>query len=545
MILNYTYARYLYAFLLVLCCSNVSATVKNDTFANLQIDIEIRLIIENLGANYAPSSATPYRQNKDTLTQVYEQRRFKPLWIQETASGSFILGRTAGELIETITDIGNQGLIPDDYHLTTIQNFGTMPISASFDVLLTDIFLTLSQHLLAGKVNPETLTPEWKSYAEKIEPLHLVSKLEQQSLTSIFDDLKPRQDGYNKLIAALAYFNTLAGEQWQPLQLGKAIKVGNADPRLTEIATRLRFLGDLNQDLIELSSYDETLAQAVIHFQLRHGLEGDGIIGNDTLAMLNMTPTQRANKIKVNLERFRWLDRHMGNTYVVVNIANFDLKVVKNSKVLMEMPVIVGRDYRKTPVFSDNISYLVANPTWTVPRTIAVKDKLDEIKKDSTYLSRMGFTLYDPQTGNVVAPSSINWNNYSKSFPFRMVQKPGELNALGRVKFMFPNQYDVYLHDTPARDLFSKHQRAFSSGCIRVSQPLALAKLLLSEQNTTEQDFDKIMNSNETKTVYLKQPIPIHIEYWTTWVDEQGTLQQRADIYQRDDNVLAALQKPL
>lgn len=340
--------------------------------------------------------------------------------------------------------------------------------------------------------------------------------------------------------------NAMPNEDWLPLSLAPAIKPGQLDERISGIARRLILWGDLDTaSYAGGSSYDDTLKAATIRFQTRHGLDADGVIGKNTLVALNASPAQRANQILVNMERWRWLDQNMGDSFIVVNIANFDLRVYSNGELVMQMPVIVGRNFRKTPVFSDEIRYLVLNPTWTVPQKLAVQDKLPEIKKDVSYLKKYGFTLYDIGTNNAINPNNVDWARLHKQFPYRLVQAPGPLNALGQIKFMFPNPYDVYLHDTPSRELFSQNERAFSSGCIRVSKPIELTELLLRPQGITTEKINQLLATQNTVTVNLKQAMPVHIEYWTAWVDNSGTLQFRADIYQRDAAVLEKLKQPL
>jgi murein L,D-transpeptidase YcbB/YkuD len=205
----------------------------------------------------------------------------------------------------------------------------------------------------------------------------------------------------------------------------------------------------------------------------------------------------------------------------------------------------VGRDYRRTPVFSGKIGYLVLNPTWTAPMKLAVKDLLPAIQKDPDYLRRLGITVFD-RNQNTVDPATVDWATVSgRNFPYRFVQSPGPLNAMGQVKFMFPNTFDVYLHDTPSRDLFTKKDRAFSSGCVRVSEPLELAAWLLKDSGMDRERIDAIVAKGDFQTVFLKKPIPVHIEYWTAWVDSQGEVNFRKDLYQRDPPLNAALAAPL
>ena len=228
------------------------------------------------------------------------------------------------------------------------------------------------------------------------------------------------------------------------------------------------------------------------------------------------------------------------------HIAAFELKIIDNNETVFVKPVVVGRNYRKTPVFSNKIRYLVLNPTWTVPYKLAVQDKLPDIQKDPGYLNRLGIRVFRGDSAVAIDPYTIHWNEITtRNFPFRLVQGPGPQNALGQVKFMFPNPHDVYLHDTPSRELFKKAERAFSSGCIRVSDPLELAEFLLRDQGWDKERIAASIAKGVTETVSLKTPLPIHIEYWTAWVDRQGVLNFRNDIYERDQPLWQALNKPL
>ncbi|AUM12171.1 L,D-transpeptidase family protein [Ketobacter alkanivorans] len=507
--------------------------------------IVIRQLLESWGAGYPAQIKDSVIHNHQALLELYTERGFTPIWLAVEESGQLEPNHSATELLQTISNVGDEGLNASDYHFNAIQDALQDGTSMSLDLLLTDAFLTLAQHLLSGKVDPEKLTSEWKSYREYINPKALIANLDHQSVAEVLDSVRPRPPRYRRLIKALAMLKDLPSDNWGPLALSPAIKPNQQDDRLPEITRRLTVWGDLEAGFYSDETYNQALNAAVIRFQTRHGLDADGIIGKNTLTALNLSPADRANQIVVNLERWRWLDQNMGDSFIVVNIANFDLRVFNQGELVMQMPVIVGRNFRKTPVFSDKIRYLVLNPTWTVPQKLAVQDKLPEIKKDISYLKKYGFTLYDFGSNNVVNPENVDWARLHKQFPYRLVQSPGPLNALGQVKFMFPNSYDVYLHDTPSRDLFSKNERAFSSGCIRVSKPIELAELLLRPQGMTAEDINQILAAPNNVTLNLKQTMPVHIEYWTAWVDDQGTLQFRTDIYERDNPVLEALKQPL
>ncbi|MFC3226334.1 murein L,D-transpeptidase [Marinibaculum pumilum] len=291
--------------------------------------------------------------------------------------------------------------------------------------------------------------------------------------------------------------------------------------------------------------YDNALVAAVLRFQRRHGLEPDGVVGPKTLAALNVPLADRIRQVELNLERWRWLPADLGRRYVLVNIAGYDYRLVEDGVEKLYGRTIVGRSYRSTPVFSDKIEYLVFNPKWTVPRRLAVEDKLPQIKEDPDFLRREGFSVYVGwgEDAQEIMPEFIDWHSLSKNnFPYRLVQSPGASNALGQVKFLFPNKYDVYLHDTPSRHLFKRANRAFSSGCIRVEHPLDLAEhLLMSEPGWDRARIDGALQLDRERWITLREPVPVHLLHWTTWRDPDGTLQFRDDLYGRDSRLAQAL----
>lgn len=525
---------------------NQTAAQLNQNQITLQHQNALRRHIEAWSAGYPAEIKAARLKHPEKLALFYERRQFKALWHE---SGEItVAGQT---LISRIASIGKEGLLPIDYHGDVLNRLDELTLDQQ-ELLLSDAFLTLSSHLKFGKVNPETLTADWKQKKKQVDTSLLLDKIqESDSIESLLNSIRPVSARYSRLINAYERLLPHADLFTDALALSPAIKKGQIDSRIPEIRRRLIFWGDLQPDAVSdagatkpSAKYDESLFDAMQKFQARHGLDKDGVIGKETLLALNMSVSQRLQDLAVNMERWRWLE-DMGQRFAVVNIANFDLRIYQDNEVVFQKPVIVGRNYRKTPVFSDRIRYLVLNPTWTVPQKLAVEDKLPEIKKDPDYLNRLGFTLYQSGTSNIIDPATVDWTNYTKQFPFRMVQSPGPMNALGQVKFMFPNQYDVYLHDTPSRELFSQTQRAFSSGCIRVSDPIELAEFLLKDQGWTRERLDTVLASRVTETVHLKMPMPIHLEYWTSWVDRDGTLNFRNDIYARNADLWKALQKPM
>jgi murein L,D-transpeptidase YcbB/YkuD len=256
---------------------------------------------------------------------------------------------------------------------------------------------------------------------------------------------------------------------------------------------------------------------------------------------------ERVRQIEVNLERWRWLPEDLGQRYILVNIANFELEVVEKSKPVMIMQVVVGKPYWRTPVFSDRMTYLVLSPYWHIPPSIAVKDKLPLIRKDHTYLATYDIKVFQGWGAETreIDPQTIDWSKVTaKDFNYRLRQEPGPLNALGRVKFMFPNKFNVYLHDTPSRELFGKTVRTFSSGCIRIEKPIELAEYLLGgDAKWTRENILAAIDRRVEQTVRLPEPMPVHLLYWTAWSDEEGSIQFRGDIYGRDQLLDKALRE--
>ncbi len=517
------------------------------SFGSLAND-EIRERMEAIHQGFTISALGEPLLALDALSEFYSHRDYALAWHRD---------KDREALLDTINAAKRHGLTPSDYHYNLLATFAARSpddlgpeARADLDLLLTDSLLLLTSHLLHGKVNRDSLEAEWTANRQVQRIDEIVSQaLEYQQIPTLIDRLTPSQSGYQQLLTAREFLQSLLSIPWEPIVDGPTIRPGMIDNRLPLIRQRLIALGDLmptislEEQVIE-RRYTDRVVAAVTRFQARHGLATDGLIGRGTLASLNISPQEKLAQLDANLERWRWLPE-LGDTYIIVNIAGFELRMIRKGEEILKTRVIVGRPYRQTPVFSDRIRYLVFNPTWTVPRTIMTEDQLPAIRRDPDYLQKMDFTVYRGWGADRVRvdPETVDWWLLSENnFPFQLVQEPGPHNALGRVKFMFPNKFDIYLHDTPARSLFSRSERTFSSGCIRVEDPFRLASLLLQGQNGWSRDhIDRVVNSRQQTTVYLKEPVPVHLEYWTTWVDEDGTLHYRNDIYERNPRLISKL----
>ena len=486
---------------------------------------------------------------RKALSKFYGARGYRPAWQAP---------ELRRELIDAVERASDDGLSPVDYHADILSGLAFRPMSdfsadlqADLDLLFSDAFLILSSHMLEGKVNPHTIHAEWTANRRQraMEPL-LESALISGNITGTLDSLRPADPAYRRLMAARLQLTKLLGQLWLQLEPRRTIRPGDRDERLGEIRRRLAALGDLRESTESTEDpflYGEDLREVIPEFQARHGLEPDGLIGRDTFTALNLTPVERLHQIDATLERWRWLPESLGDTYVLVNIAGYELKMVDNGEEVLHKRVIVGQPFRQTPVFSDHIRYLVFNPTWTIPRNLMIRDQLPQIIRDPDYLSRLNISVYRGWGADRerVDSADIDWPSlHRNNFPYQLVQEPGPQNALGQVKFMFPNQYDVYLHDTPGRGLFGRADRSFSSGCIRVEQPFDLAeRLLAASPDWTRERISKVVGATEPHTVVLPEPVPVHIQYWTSWADGEGRLQFRSDIYNRNTRLIAQLRQ--
>jgi len=385
-----------------------------------------------------------------------------------------------------------------------------------------------------------------RDHFQKPRKLNLLAVLEgigsSRNPSQYLSTIEPQNAHYRALKSLLREYRTISGEGgWGTVARGEPLKPGMSDPRVQQLRARLEKTGDvLPRQVPDPLVYSPDLVLATEQFQKRNGLDADGIIGPGTLSMLNVTAEERMRQIIVNMERWRHMPRDMGDRHLMVNIAAFELYTYQAGSMIEARPVMVGKNRHQTPNFSDELEYVEINPTWTVPYSIATKEMLPKLKANPGYLGS-SFELL--AGGRSIPFTSVNFNNYSRgNFPFTIRQKPGAKNALGIIRFMLPNRHAIYLHDTPAKALFDKTQRAFSHGCIRVYKPLEFGVSVLRDQpGWTLEKLQKVVATRKTTRVKLDQMVPVHIVYATAWRGEGGSVEFRKDIYSRDKKLYNAL----
>ncbi|MFO7497629.1 MAG: L,D-transpeptidase family protein [Desulfobacterales bacterium] len=491
------------------------------------------------------------------LVRFYRGRGFTPIWVQAGGPSG-----QARDFARVLADAGRHGLTPDEYHYTCIRDWlkyfrgggGDHALIsaralAGFDIVMTDAFITFASHLVGGKVDPETIYPQWVARKRSLEVLEVLAALDTHgSIEQLLAALAPVHPDYQRQVAAAEDLRRIAAAGgWPSLHPAKTLQRDDNDPEVRKLRERLAVSGDLRDRSQAEAYFDAGLAGAVARFQRRHGLAPDGVVGPATLRALNVSADQRLAQLLLNLERWRWIPHDLGQRHILVNAADFSLRAVEGGVLRLAMRVIVGEAYQKTPVFSREMRYLEINPYWNVPHSITVAEFLPKIRRDPGYLAANRFELlsdWRPES-TVIDPANVNWNATREDrFPGRLRQLPGPWNALGRIKFMFPNPFNVYLHDTPGRNLFYRQQRALSHGCIRLEKPLELAAFVL--EGTPGWDLAAVraaVDSGARQTVRPVKGCMVHLLYWTAWVDADGTMNFREDIYERDGVLWAALNR--
>ena len=487
--------------------------------------------------------------SKVVLPEFYKNRDFKPAWDDYDALVDAVKGLEASY---------EDGLDPNDYlasEITAILNRLEEQLSrgeidydwvAEFDMLLTDAVMLYAYHLIAGKVDPVSLDANWNYSFGEVKPdapYKLEMYIEQAEVSKALEGLRPTNLMYAQSMALLAKFRVIDDMGgWGYIEPGGAIKPGMEDKRVPDIRKRLSITGELSEN-INMSSpvYDSLLVGDIKRFQKRNALDDDGIIGKGTFEALNISAKDKIDILRVNMERNRWIMNNIKDNYILVNIAAFRAYYFRGGKLVFDTRVQVGKTYHKTPVFRERLRYIELNPTWTVPVSIVRSSILPKFQEDENYLDNNHYELIDA-SGSIVPNSSVDNSKVSASnFPYTVRQKAGPWNALGIVKFIFPNKHAVYLHDTPSKSLFDRQDRAFSHGCIRTQNPLDLAEVLMEGSEWDRKKIDQVIESKVTTRVFPEKEIDVMIMYWTAGHYKGDGIGFFRDIYGRDAGVLKKL----
>lgn len=480
------------------------------------------------------------------VVAFYEARKGEPSWA---------LPGDAESIRKAMLDITNDGLDPADYHLARIDSLlaerkqrRTEEGDADLELLLTDAAAGMIDHARYGRVRPASLDKRWNVDPRKDAPpladaLARVAGAPDPAAGIAAEKLD--HFIYRGLKDELARLrSTSASGGWSAIPAGRPIAPGAHDPRITLVRARLLATGELpagSAAAADSGAYDDSLASAVRLFQKRHRISDKGVIDAVTLAEMNIPLETRANQVRVNLERARWVLPGLKDDFLFVNLPAFKTYLIQGGQKTWESRVQVGKEGRQTPTFRSNMKYVIFNPTWTVPSTILKEDILGSEAGGAAMVAKKKLRIFDRE-GNEVEPSAIDWSSAAPgNFPYTLRQNAGDGNALGQVKFMFPNPYDIYLHDTPSRELFSADRRTFSSGCIRVENPMQLVEIVLKDKGYDPAKIDGIIAGGETQQVNLTTPLPVLIVYWTVSVGVSGEVRYNPDIYALDPAVLEAL----
>lgn len=509
------------------------------------LDIHERLYLEPDGRAIFPGT-TIYEPK--LVEAFYQSRGYQPAWVDAAY---------AQEMLQLLKSSEEEGLNPADYHYEELlalreeyrKSWSDKDnLRAQAEVLLTDGIVLYARHLIQGKVDPRTLDSSWNYARRNIVPTSVAENLSaaiaSRRVAQVLAELKTDTGFYTLMKQQLGHYRQLAvRENFSPVPADAVLRRGDRQPNIVVLRRRLKQLSYLAPDVPETDSFDASVDEAMRQLQRDHNLDVDGIVGEQSFQVLNQSFSDKVDRLRINMDRLRWISQEVSKDFIVVNIAGYELYYMRNREPVWETPVMVGTIDTRTPIFQAPLRYLEFNPTWNAPRSLIVRNLFPKFKADPQYVLDKGYKFYDGK-GAEVEPMSIDWDAYTaRTFPYRVVQMPGPDNAMGRVKFMFPNEHAVYMHDTPSRQLFSRSQRAFSAGCIRVKNPLELARVLLDDPQSWSADRIQAMLDSGVpqQVVRMQRNVDVLLMYWTVSPAVGGRLQFHHDIYALDPAALTAL----
>ncbi len=480
-----------------------------------------------------------------SIEYYYRDREYRPVWVTKYGPHS-----RAIHLRQILRVADQEGLEPANYHIETINQLWShenLNQLAALDIYLTDAFFRYAIDVSRGRYRPDNSNDNEQKWHIRTKKFDMVKELNKALHSADFEqsliNLAPKHIGYQRLRDALINLRKIAqNEVWPSLPAGQILRPGMWHPDIHILRQRLSIDGTLPVSANRHDDFfDQQLSFAVQRFQVRHGLKMDGIVGPATRNALNIPIEKRIQQIKINMERWRWLPRSLGNRYIVVNTAAYNLAAINNNRIDFTMWVVIGKEQRQTPVISGNMHTIVINPYWTVPVKLVFEDLIPAQQANPNYMKRRKIHVLRNVAHNIqVDPVKTDWSKYNmENFPYVVRQDPGPKNPLGDLKFLFSNKHDIYLHDTPKQYLFNRNKRAFSAGCIRIENPVQLATFLLADQpawNTTS--INRAIASKKTQSLKLTKRTPVYLLYLTSWVGEDGTIYFFDDVYKRDQALL-------
>jgi murein L,D-transpeptidase YcbB/YkuD len=492
-------------------------------------------------------------KNQTILQNFYDRRQNRPLWL----SNRGIKGKKVMQLLEYIkrdATLDPRGYIQKKSKLLTksLERRHTEQGIIQLELQLTSLYYEFLQHSIYGEIDwqgfqnyleslkDQKIEANWVQYPLNFDLIALMSK---EDIREALQEITPQGYHYKKLVGSLYRLYKVKWQGgWGKLPPFKTLKKGQTSPIVSKLRQRLILSGDYRGCGGKASGnyFDGCLEKAVKRFQRRHGLGTDGSVGRGTRSHLNISVDAKIRKVRLNLDRIKWLPRNTSGRQIVVNIPEYMLHYYKHGREVTQHRVIVGDTKHPTPIFSDTLSYITLNPYWKLPEGIIRREVVPEMLKNPNYIKKHGLEAHETweENSSVVSLKGLNWSQYlnkENKFPYRLMQPPGPQNALGKIKFKFPNKFSVYLHDTPTKHLFKKSRRAFSHGCIRLSKPLNFLKTISREEPNIEWSTVKsILKRKKKEEIDITNDIPISLVYLTTWVNANNELVFGDDIYRYD-----------
>jgi murein L,D-transpeptidase YcbB/YkuD len=478
-------------------------------------------------------------QSREMLV-FYHARDFKPAW-----SGGLLEEQAGRHARAILARAHEHGLRDEDYKSPEYTRPLSMHEAARYDLALTEAVLRYAHDVRAGRIRPNNIYKDVSLPADDFDAAaELNHAINNHDIAGFFDALPPAHPEYQRLVLALAQYRDIASEGGWPSVIEKGdIRFEGDNPQRTALVTRLSFEDPILAAIPKPSAIE--IRDAIIRFQTLHGLNADGRLGSETRAALNVSASVRAEQIAANMERWRWMPRQFENRYIAVNVPDQSLDFVHNGEVVLTSRVIVGRKASPTPITRSTIEAVVANPPWNIPGYIAARDLLPHLRRNADYLTSKNMVVMDAPPDDPHG-RTIDWRNIKAAeFPYAIRQLPGPGTALGQIMLDSPNDFDVYLHDTPNKNLFASNQREISNGCVRVQQIFSLASLAIADDESQgEGMITQALETHETQRIALAQPLPVYFLYWTAAANAEGEVQFRPDRYNRDAPLIALLSQP-